>query len=248
MTFAAARAPYPKADILAPFLARTDLAEADRRALGAAVGEIHSVAPGHCIREQGATPQSLVILVEGIAHAVRILNDGRQQILALYVPGDAMDCQPARAPLPFRLCAVTTVRIARIACDDLAALMRASPGIAHALWCETARQMALQQEWLVSLGRQSSHARLAHFICEVSARFGGAGLGDGQRCPLPLTQIDISDALGISAVHVNRVLQQLRKEGLLTVSRGFLHIVDRDALYKIANFDPAYLGITTTLI
>jgi CRP-like cAMP-binding protein len=111
------------------------------------------------------------------------------------------------------------------------------------LWRETARNMAIQREWLVALGRQNAHARLAHFICEVSARFQAAGLGNGRSCPLPMTQADISDALGISVVHVNRVLQLLRKEGLVALSQGTLRIIDRAALIEAAEFDPAYLGL-----
>jgi CRP-like cAMP-binding protein len=138
---------------------------------------------------------------------------------------------------------VTPCRIAQIPFGALADLTRENPAIAQALWRETARHMAIQQEWLLALGRHNSHARLAHFICEVSVRFRAAGLGDGDSCPLPMTQADISDALGISVVHVNRVLQQLRKEGLVALSHGTLHIIDHAALYEAADFDPVYLGL-----
>jgi CRP-like cAMP-binding protein len=137
---------------------------------------------------------------------------------------------------------VTDVHVARIPRPALDELMRKHPSIGHALWRETARQAAIQQEWLVSVGRQDAYARLAHFLCEVSLRFRASGLADTQSCPFPLTQGDIADALGISTVHANRMLQRLRKEGLLGLSRGSLHIIDRRALYQAASFDPSYLG------
>jgi CRP-like cAMP-binding protein len=215
---------------------------ADRIALRGAITGVGHFAPGECIHEQGDTPQGILILYEGVARAVRILGDGGQQILALFVPGDVLDCQPVAAPSAVRLCAVTVASVAKISRPALDELLRKYPSVGHALWRETARHAAIQQEWLVSVGRQNAYARLAHFICEISLRFRASGLADAESCPFPLTQCDIADALGISSVHVNRMLQRLRGERLLALSRGSLHIIDHDGLYRAAGFDPSYLG------
>lgn len=235
--------PNGPSDTLMRFLSRTRLSDEDRRALRQAVKDVCSVARGAPIREQGSAPQYLSIMVDGVARALRVLSDGRQQILAIFVAGDAMDCQSVVASASYGLYAMTDAIIARIPRDALTGFMRERPAVAYALWSESARQMAILQEWLLSLGRQSSYARLAHLICELAVRFGDAGLGDGLSYPLPLTQTDISDALGISPVHVNRVLQELRHAGLVSISHGSVHLMDRDALYRTAGFSPGYLGV-----
>ncbi len=248
MTFSHRSGDHPKgADLIVSPLAWVPMEVADRIALRSAITGFDHFAPGECIHEQGDTPPGISILDEGVARAVRILGDGGQQILALFVRGDVMDCQPVAAPSAVRLCAVTAVRVAKIPRPALDELMHKRPSIAHALWRESARHAAIQQEWLVSLGRLDSYARLAHFICEIALRFRACGLADTQRCPFPLTQGDIADALGISTVHVNRVLQQLRREGLVALSRVSLHITDYKGLYQLAGFDPSYLGDSINL-
>ncbi len=225
------------------FAANCLLNAEERTALQGAISDFRDLARGECIHQQGARHQGLSILCQGVAHAVRVMADGRQQILAIFVPGDAMDCQPIARPAASRLCAITAAQVATIKPADLADLMQLYPSIVSALWRETARHAAIQQEWLVSLGRQNSHARMAHFICEVWTRFSAAGLAETDVCPFPLTQSDIADALGISAVHANRMLQQLRQEGLVALSSGALHIIDRTGLHEAASFDPSYLGL-----
>jgi hypothetical protein len=91
------------------------------------------------------------------------------------------------------------------------------------------------------LGRQTAYERVAHFLLEVQRRLEIAGLGDGQRFPLPLTQEIMGDALGLSIVHVNRTLQQLRRERLIELRSGVTILLQRDLLASIANFQPAPL-------
>jgi CRP-like cAMP-binding protein len=226
---------------LSAFLVRTSLGSEEREALNAAAGPPRAIARGQCILEQGASPDALSILCRGVAQSARSLTDGRQQILALFVPGDALDCTPFFEPSRVRISALTAGTIVQIPTDTLKRLMEQHPAIMRALWGETAVHAAIQQEWMVSLGRQSAMARLAHLICELSLRFRAAGLADEENCAFPLTQSEAADALGISVVHMNRVLQQLRKKGLVALSRGNLSIIDREALYRAAEFDPEYL-------
>lgn len=241
MTFSPGSTHPGQAELPGQFLVRAGLENEDRAALLGAVSNIETKSRGSCVRPQGEQPQSLLILVEGVALAARLLPDDSRQVLALYVPGDVMDGQPVPTRTTFELCAITDVSIARIPHQVLAKLLSARPNIAFALWCESARNMAIQQEWLVSLGRDS-RARLAHFLCEISERFSEAGLGEADHVAFPLTQTHVAEALGLSVVHLNRVLQQMRREGLVAISQGHLHIVDRSALQKVADFDPAYLG------
>jgi CRP-like cAMP-binding protein len=242
-------APQSGADhSLAAFVARTSLGPEERQALDAAAGLPRAVARGECILEQGSSPAALSILCSGVALSARSLADGRQQILSLFVPGDALDCTPFVSPSRVRISALTASTVAQIPTGTVKRLMQRHPAIMHALWGETAMHAAIQQEWMVSLGRQSAMARLAHLICELSFRFRAAGVADEDNCAFPLTQSEAADALGISVVHMNRVLQQLRKKGLVSLSRGQLSIIDKDALYLAAEFDPEYLRCGTGLI
>ena len=118
-------------------------------------------------------------------------------------------------------------------------LTKASPGIARALWLETASQAAIQQEWMVYLGRRAAETRLAHFLCEVTYRLSGGSRRD--QFEFPLTQRELGDLLGLSAVHVNRTLQSLRGQGLIELNHQRLTVRDQAGLYELAEFDPRYL-------
>jgi CRP-like cAMP-binding protein len=228
---------------LAMFLAKNALAPSDRAAVIAADWSLHTLAKGECIQDQGAMPEGLFLLSSGVAQATRALPDGRQQILSLFVPANVVNCTPLPGPSRMRICALTPVTVLQISHEALEPLVQQHPGILMALWRETALHAVIQQEWIVSMGCQSSYARLARFIGELSFRFQAAGLGTAENVEFPLNQSDIADVLGISVVHVNRVLQRLRKDGLVSLSRNRLAILDRHALYQVAEFDPEYLRL-----
>lgn len=193
------------------------------------------------ILEQGKRPAGLFVLCSGVARGVRMLQDGRQQIVAMFVPGDFLDCTPLPTPSRISVSALTPSTVIQISYDVLEGLQEKHPGIARILWNEAMRNAAIQQEWMVALGRLTAYGRLAHFICELSWRLRMAGLATEDSCDFPLTQSDLADALGLSVVHVNRILQQMRKDNLVTVARGRLTILDPPALRKVAEFDPGYL-------
>jgi CRP-like cAMP-binding protein len=119
--------------------------------------------------------------------------------------------------------------------------MASRPAIARALWLETAAQAAIQQEWMVWLGRHMAQTRLAHFLCEVSYRLQLCEANTRDAIEFPLTQRELADTLGLSAVHVNRTLQVLRSQGLIELSRQRPTIRNKAGLYEAAEFDPRYL-------
>jgi CRP-like cAMP-binding protein len=125
--------------------------------------------------------------------------------------------------------------------EKLENTMREHPSVAHALWQETAMYSARQQEWAISWGRRAADRRLAHFLCEVAFRLGKSTIKDNAAFEFPLTQRDLADLLGMSAVHVNRCLQKMRKNGLIELKRQTFRIRDRGRMYEIADFDPAYV-------
>jgi CRP-like cAMP-binding protein len=222
--------------------ARLTLDPPDQQALLAAATPRH-VLKGEYLMEEGDPRLSLIIVGSGMAKATRVLADGGQQIVAIFVPGDMINA----GDLAFRrsvvsIVALTSALLLPIPLATLRTLMDARPAIVTALWRETAAQAAIQQEWMIGLGRRTAEARMAHFLCEMSCRLqlGHPDAGDG--FDLPLTQQDLSDVLGLSAVHVNRVLQGLRGQGLIEFDRGRLEIRNKTGLYAVAEFDAQYLS------
>jgi CRP-like cAMP-binding protein len=234
--------PYELAPLVVKLSSRMGLAAADQQALLAAASPPRFVQKGECLIEQGEDVAALMILCNGMTQTVRTLSDGRQQIVAVSVAGDVLNSggllfRQARnsifaltpaicLSLPFKL--VETVTIAH-------------PAIARALWLETAAQAAIQEEWMVWLGRRAAQTRLAHFLCEVTYRMQLSGNGVGDEFEFPLTQRELGDLLGLSSVHVNRTLQILRNQGLIELNRQRLKLRNRSGLYEIAEFDPRYL-------
>ena len=139
---------------------------------------------------------------------------------------------------------LTAVRVARISHEEMNALMAESPALTRAFWLDMMISAEIQREWSVSLGRRTAMERLAHLLCELSVRLQFVGLSDGTECDMPVTQADLADALGLSAVHVNRTLQELRGSGLVELRGRKLTIRDAHALRALASFDARYLHFT----
>ena len=143
--------------------------------------------------------------------------------------------------------AMSRCRIVQIPHRKVRQLIEGYPRLGAYLWRETMIDSAIFREWLVNLGARDAHSRMAHLLCELHTRLDAVGLAADKAVELPITQTDFADAMGVSTVHVNRVLQQLKQEGLVSYSRGSIAIHDLDALKAVAGFDPAYLHLTEGL-
>ncbi|MGA7809863.1 Crp/Fnr family transcriptional regulator [Bradyrhizobium sp.] len=234
---------YELAAFFAKVSSRMELAPADERSLLTGAMPPRHAQKGELLIEQEEETSSLVILCSGMARAVRTLLDGRQQIVAVFVAGDTLNA----TDLPFRqarnsISALTPAICLSIPLRHLDTLLTGHPAIARALWLDAAAQSAIQQEWMVGLGRHQAQARLAHFICEVSCRLQFSGSSADDSFEFPLTQRELGDTLGLSPVHVNRTLQLLRGQGLIELSHQKLTIRNKSGLYELAEFDPRYLG------
>ena len=141
------------------------------------------------------------------------------------------------------LCAVVTSQVGLIAHSDLDALMRARPDVGRLIWRSILAQSSIYREWLMRNSRMPADASMAHLFCEMYARYKAAGLGNGDSCDVPLTQDMLAEALGLTAVHVNRTLQQLRETGMVDHKSGILFVNDFRRLASYADFDPAYLHL-----
>lgn len=201
-----------------------------------------SVEKGQDILHPGARPQGVHVLIDGYTCRYRMLKDGRRQITAILVPGDMCDLEAAlRGRADYAVGALTRCMVGQFPADLIANNKPLSADLSTALLNRLRRDEAIAREWIVSLGCRSAVERMAHLFCELRVRLAAVGLADEGSYELGITQAELADALGITSVHVNRALKQLRGDGLITLKDGVLSMQDRSALEQLAQFDPAYL-------
>ncbi|WP_366849543.1 Crp/Fnr family transcriptional regulator [Methylobacterium sp.] len=192
----------------------------------------------------GDRPSQCCLLLSGWACRYKLLSEGRRQILSFHIPGDPPDLQSLHIQtMDHSLATLTEAKVAFISHESLRDLTARFPGIAAILWRDTLVDAAVFREWMVGMGRRSAFERIAHLFCELYLKLQAVGLAENYRCPLPVTQADLGDALGLSNVHVNRVLQEMRGKSLITLRSHTLVIEDWRELLRFAEFDPSYLRL-----
>lgn len=196
------------------------------------------------IVREGDVPKQCCLILDGWAYRCSSLDNGQRQISAFYVPGDIPDIESLHLQVMDQgLVAMPQATVAFIPHNAMRALIKQNESVATALWRDTLIDGTRCRELVTSLGRRQANSRLAHLFCEMYVRLQAVGLAEDLAYKLPTTQTDLADALGISAVHLNRSLQDLRKQGLITFRGRVLTIHDWNGLAKAARFDPAYLHI-----
>lgn len=192
---------------------------------------------------EGDTPSQCRVLENGQAFSHRTLPDGRRQIMAFHIPGEMCDAEGLLLSMDHTVTALSTCEVSFIPHAAIDALLDARPRVMRALWRTTLVENAIAREWMMGMGRRSAKARIAHMFCEVFLRMRAAGLVEKNRCRFPVTQTHLSDALGLSVVHTNRVLQELRGEGLITFRGGELNVLNWPGLEAVGEFEPSYLHL-----
>jgi CRP-like cAMP-binding protein len=191
---------------------------------------------------QGQTDQSAYVLASGWASSYKLLPGGTRQVVDIQIPGDFLGLRSVLfRTSDHNVEPITLVHASEVKQRDLLNAFAKTPRLATAVLWAASRDEAMVVEHLVDLGRRSSTERMAHFLLELGARLRLVGLGDRTGYLCPLSQYILADALGLSAVHVNRVLRELREEGLVTFQRGRVVFDDYDALVQFSGFDRAYL-------
>lgn len=236
--------------ILAPgsdaLIAKLELAgrlgEEDRASLRAVCSRVKRIEAGRDIISEGARPEHVHIVLSGWAARYKLVGDGSRQITAFLVPGDFCDAHVAiLRHMDHSILALTDAQVAHIPHAIFDELPVRRPLLARALWWATLVDEAVLRAWIVNLGRRDAYAGIAHLICELHARLHNVGLVEEDRFDLPLTQEVLADALGLTPVHVNRIVQRLRAETLISLKGGALAILDPEGLRQAADFDPDYL-------
>jgi CRP-like cAMP-binding protein len=232
------------AGLLLKLRARDLVSREEEDVLRACVSEIREHPEGRTIVRTGTTLSASTLLVEGIVCRYKDLADGQRQIRELHVAGDFVDRHGfILKQLDHNVGAMTPIRVAMFPHDALRGITETHPHLGRMLWFSTLLDAAIHREKILSIGRRSALARIAHIFCELLVRLRIVGLAEDGGYELPLTQADLADVTGLTSVHVNRMLKKLRDENLLTFRGGTVTIGDWDRLQRVAEFDPAYLHL-----
>lgn len=221
-----------------------ELSSADREALSRLPLRIELIAENNDIVREGDSPSECCLILDGFVARYKLLGQGQRQIFSFHIPGDIIDLQGLHLEImDHSLGALTRCRVAFIPHQAISDLIEKQPRLATAFWRDTLIDAAVFREWLAGVGRRSAHQRIAHLFCEVYVRLRAVDLADDLTFDLPITQVELADALGLSSVHVNRVLQDLRREGLIASTATSTRISDWERLKAAGDFDPAYLHL-----
>lgn len=227
--------------LIANLEAHAALAPEERAAVETLLGAPKMVPADTDLVVDGEGAADCHVLLEGQAFRHKTLPDGRRQIVFFHAPGDVLDLQRAFLGVDFSVSSLTMCRVAPISRARLAELIVARPAIGRAFWRMSLIEGAILREWMLGMGRRSAYARVAHLLCEVYLRLQRVDLVQNNRCRFPITQNHLADAAGLSGVHTNRVLQQLRASGLIELRSRELIVRDWAGLAAAGEFDPAYL-------
>ncbi len=235
--------PHP---LLAKFARSVDLTDAEQAALSELPYTGERVLAGEGVAWAGDRPSRSALVLEGLLSTSKAVAEGEVQIMAFHIPGDMPDLNGLHLEvLDSDIGAITECELAFMAHQDLRQLCAEHLRLAALLWRTTLVDAAIYREWVVNVGHRPAISRLAHLFCEMMARMEGAGLAQDGSCYLGLTQQHLSEATGLSSVHLNRTLQELRAMGLVSFGQGRLTIHDGDALRQVADFRTDYLHLPT---
>ena len=223
----------------------TPLTDADRDELARLCTQsTHTIQAKRDLISEGDAPRSIYVILDGWACHYRSLKNGRRQIVDFSVPGDLCDLNLFILDrMDHSIGAITRLKVAEVGREVFHRVVTNFPNITTALWWVELVSKSIHREWIVNVGQRSARQRIAHLLCEMSLRLESVGLTDGFSYDFPLTQNDIAETTGLTAVHVNRTLQDLRREGLIVLERHKLTIPDMLALQGAGLFNPDYLHI-----
>ncbi len=191
---------------------------------------------------EGDHPTHCIVVMSGFAFRSKLADTGKRQILSFHPAGDMPDLYGLLLDrMDHDLIALSPAKVAFISHRHINHLIQERPNLARALWRETIVDASIFREWIVNLGTRDAAARLAHLLAELRTRLGAVGLVADDQFDFPVTQADLAEALGISAVHVNRVIQAFRNQGVLELKRNIVTLKDFERLSRIGGFNDLYL-------
>jgi len=214
----------------------------DKRLLDSVLQEPRTVVPRVDIASEGEKPVFVHLILDGFACRYKFTAEGSRQIMAYLLPGDFCDLHVfVLKHMDHSIGTISKCTVVDIPRDQILKLLE-RPRLSLALWCCALVDAAVLREWLLNVGQRHAAQRLAHVLCELLVRLRIVGLADNSY-ELPLTQSDLADTIGTSNVHLNRVLQELRRAKLIAWKGHHLVILDIEQLMKFSGFNPNYLHV-----
>jgi CRP-like cAMP-binding protein len=221
-----------------------DLTDDERQALQNLPMQVAALREDQDIVREGDRPSRSCLILSGFACTYKMTAQGKRQIVSFTIAGDIPDLQSLHLKvLDNSVATLSPCSVGFITHENLRNLCNRFPRITSAFWRETLIDAAIFREWVMNVGRREGVSRTAHVLCELMVRLKAMGLVEDHSCDLPITQGEFADALGFTPVHVNRVFQQMRVEGLIVTQGTRLTIPDWDKLKEVGEFDPTYLHL-----
>jgi CRP-like cAMP-binding protein len=221
------------------------LSEEDLAAIRGLPHKLRTLEPSSYIIREGDPPTRCAVLVTGFAYRQKTTGDGARQIIALQIPGDALDFQNLFLDVSDHnvqmLTRGTVADVSRAAMQELA-LSR--PVVGRAILIATLVEASIFREWVLNVGRRDSRSRIAHLLCEFAVRLEAQGLKEPGGFELPMTQEQLADATGLTSVHVNRVLRILELDGLITRNRRSIQFPSWQRIRDAGDFNRRYLHLS----
>ncbi|HEY0600308.1 Crp/Fnr family transcriptional regulator [Brevundimonas sp.] len=221
-----------------------DLPEDDRQAVLALPHRIRTVEASTYLTREGDLPTVCGVLGSGFAYRQKLTGDGVRQIVALHIPGDAMDLQHLFLDVAdHSVQMLTRGEVAFVPRRDLQDLIDARPLVRNAVMTSVLVEASIFREWVLNVGRRDARTRLAHLLCEFAIRMEAQGLADGDGFELPITQEQLADAVGLTPVHVNRTLKSLEADGLITRNKRNIAFPSWERMRDVGDFNSRYLHL-----
>jgi CRP-like cAMP-binding protein len=230
--------------MLRKFERRAELDDGDRRALTELPYELRTIEPGRYVAREGDNAVHASLMVSGLSYRHKVTVEGARQILSVHIPGDFVDLENCLLKTAdHNVQALNTCEVALIPRQAIIDLIDNHARVARAMWIDTLIDASIFREWIVNVGRRDARSGLCHLLCEFARRLDAAGMAQSDGYELPMTQEQLADALGLTPVHVNRVLKDLDREGLIQRERRYLRIPNWEKLRKAAGFSELYLHL-----
>ncbi|HEV2867605.1 MAG TPA: Crp/Fnr family transcriptional regulator [Allosphingosinicella sp.] len=220
------------------------LSDGDEQAILALPYRMRTVEAGSYVLREGDPPLQCAVLVSGFAYRQKLTGDGARQIVAIHIPGEALDFQNMFLEVAdHSIQVLTRAELAFVPREAFQAIARARPGVGNAIFVTTLVDASIFREWVLNVGRRDAMTRLGHLLCEFALRLEEQGIADEYSYELPMTQEQLADAVGLTPVHVNRTLKTLEAQGLIRRSRRNVVIPDWERLRKAGDFNSRYLHL-----
>jgi len=226
-----------------------ELADSEVAALDHLTRSPYPMKAGSDLILEGTNPENVFLLMEGWGYRYSLLKNGNRQIFGYVLPGDLCDVHVFMLDeMDHSIGLLSEAMAVKIPADEMLDVLNRYPRIERALWIATLVSESTLRQWVVNIGQRDAFERIGHLFCELWQRMRVVGLVSADdQFDLPLTQVELADTLGMTAVHVNRTLQRLREAGLIALKRSRLRILDPEKLAEVSGFDGSYLRLDATV-